>query len=202
MRLILVRHGQTAWNQDLRIQGCRSDTELSQTGREQADRVASWLAKQNIDAAYSSPLKRALHTAETIARACHVEVRITPDLREIDAGELEGLPGDQMGQHAQFWAEWMKGNTALRLPGGESLDDLQQRAWQAILEIAERHPSETVVVTGHLFVNLAIVCRALGIELGRVTHMRQDPACVNVLDISQRANSLLLFNDTCHLEAG
>ena len=103
MRLVLVRHGQTAWNQSRRIQGCRSDVELGQTGKEQAERVALSLASRRIDAVYSSPLRRAMDTALAIAQACKLEVQVAPGLKEIDAGELEGLCVDEMGEeHGGF----------------------------------------------------------------------------------------------------
>lgn len=201
MRLILVRHGQTASNRDRIIQGCGSDSGLSQRGREQAERTASLLGKQKIDTIYSSPLKRAVDTAQAIAQSCQLEVNVAPGLKEIDAGELEGVSLDNMGeQHLDPWREWMRGNTSLPLPGGESLEELQRRAWREIERIMERHRDETVVVVSHLMVILAIICRAIGIDLRHALHLRQDPAGISIVEISAQGNSLLLFNDACHLD--
>ena len=202
MRLILIRHGETSWNWERRIQGCRSDTELSQRGKEQAEKIALLLGKQKVDAIYSSPLKRAMDTAQAIAQAYGLEVNVAPELREIDAGELEGLFEDELGKRYEgFWREWRKGSPSLPLPGGESLEGLQRRAWGEIERMMERHPNEIVAVVSHLFANLAIICQALGLDLGNMRRLRQDPAAINILEITQRGNSLLLFNDTCHLEA-
>ncbi|MFC1924252.1 histidine phosphatase family protein, partial [Chloroflexota bacterium] len=88
MRLILVRHGETSWNYQGRIQGCRSDTELSQKGRAQAEKIAIALRREKLGAVYSSTLRRARDTAQAIAQDCQLEVRLNHDLREIDAGEL------------------------------------------------------------------------------------------------------------------
>jgi len=201
MRLILVRHGQTAWNQDRRIQGCRSDVELSREGEEQAERIASWLARRKVDAIYSSPLRRAVDTALATARACRVEIRIVSGLKEIDAGELEGLYADKLGkEHGGFWREWRRGNPAQPLPGGESLEEVRTRSWVEVEQIAEKHTGETVVVVGHFFTNLVVICQAIGISLATTAHLRQDPAATSILEISRQGNSLHLFNDTCHLQ--
>jgi len=202
MRLILIRHGETFWNWERRIQGCRSNTELNQRGKEQAEKIASLLGKQKVDAIYSSPLKRAVDTAQAIAQACGLGMNVAPELREIDAGELEGLSEEELGKrYKAFWREWRKGNSSLPLPGGESLEGLQRRAWGEIERIMERHPNETVAVISHLFANLTIICQALGLDLDNMRYLRQDPAAINILEITRQGNSLLLFNDTCHLEA-
>lgn len=202
MRLLLIRHGETSWNRVRRIQGCRSDTELSQRGREQAEKIALWLKKQRVDALYASPLKRAVDTAKAIVRACGLEVKVAFDLREIDAGELEGLSQEELRKrYGEFWKELREGDPSFPLPGGESLEGLQRRAWGEIEHIMERHPEETVAVVGHLLANLAIICRALGLDLGHMGRLRQDPAAINILEITRQGNSLLRFNDTCHLEA-
>jgi len=201
MRLILVRHGETSWNSQGRIQGCGSDTELSQKGRVQAEKIAIALRREKPGAVYSSNLKRARETAQAIAQDCQLEVELNHDLREIDAGELEGLLGKELGgQYSKFWNEWRKGSPSLHTPGGESLEELQMRAWRAIQYITEKHPDEAVVVVGHFFVNMTIICQALGLDLRYMGRLRQDPAAVNILELSNRRNTLLLLNDTCHLE--
>jgi len=167
---------------------------------EQAERIASLLKDQRIAAIYSSPMKRALDTAQAICQACRLEVNLAPELKEIDAGELEGVYADKMERHqAIFWAEWLRGNACIPLPGGESLEELQRRVWRGIVPITTNHPQETVVVVSHQFVNLAIICRAMGMDLHYVTHLRLDPGAVSILEISPQGNSLVLFNDTCHL---
>lgn len=202
MRLLLIRHGETPWNRERRVQGCRSDTELGQRGREQAEKIALVLRKHRVDAIYSSPLKRAVDTAKAIAQACGLEVKVASELREIDAGELEGLSQEELRKrYKEFWKEWRESDPSFPLPGGESLEGLQRRAWGEIERIIERHPEETVAVIGHLLANLAIICRAVGLDLGHMGRLRQDPAAINILQITQQGNSLLLFNDTCHLEA-
>ncbi len=201
MNLILIRHGETAWNKQRRIQGSRSNTQLNETGYAQADRIAALLKQQRIDAIYSSPLKRAVNTAQTLATACGPQVRTVPELQEIDAGELDGLSEKEMGQgHLVFWNEWRKGDPSLHLPGGESLEDLQKRVGWAVERILERHTDDTVAVVGHLFTNLVIICRALGLDLHNIRRLRLALASISIVEFTTQGNTLLLFNDTCHLE--
>lgn len=200
MKLILIRHGQTAWNRHKRIQGCRSNTQLDEVGYGQADKIASLLKQQRIDAIYSSPLRRAVNTAQAIAAASGLQVRTMPELQEIDAGELDGLSEQDMSQASlAFWSEWRKGDPSLHLPGGESLEDLERRVWWALERILERHPDDTVALVGHLFTNMVIICRALGLDLHNIGRLRLAPASISIVEFTTNGNTLLLFNDTCHL---
>ena len=201
MKLILIRHGETEWNKQRRIQGCRSDTRLSQKGLEQADRLAAALRKERIDAIYASPMKRASETAQIIAEACKLQVHVFNELREIDAGELDGLFERELtGLYETAWKEFRNGNASTPLPGGESLQDVQKRTSWAIDRMLEKHIDGTVVVVAHLLANLAMVCQALGINLGQIARFKQAPASITILELTTQGNSLFLFNDTCHLQ--
>jgi broad specificity phosphatase PhoE len=201
MKLILIRHGETEWNKQRRIQGCRSDTRLSQKGLEQADRLVAALRKERIDAIYASPMKRASETAQIIAEACKLQVHVFNELREIDAGELDGLFERELtGLYETAWKEFRNGNASTPLPGGESLQDVQKRTSWAVDRMLEKHIDGTVVVVAHLLANLAMVCQALGINLGQIARFKQAPASITILELTTQGNSLLLFNDTCHLQ--
>ena len=201
MKLILIRHGETEWNKQRRIQGCRSDTRLSQKGLEQADRLAAVLRKERLDAIYASPMKRASETAQIIAEACKLPVQVFNELREIDAGELDGLFERELtGPYETAWKEFRNGNASTPLPGGESLQNVQKRTSWAVDRMLEKHIDGTVVVVAHLLANLAMVCQALGINLGQIARFKQAPASITILELTTQGNSLLLFNDTCHLQ--
>ena len=201
MKLILVRHGETEWNKKRRIQGCRSDTRLSPKGLEEADRLATVLRKERIDAIYSSPMKRAAETAQIIADACKMKVELFNELREIDAGALDGLFERELtGTYEAAWKGLRGGNPSTPLPGGESLQDLQKRTSWAVDRMLEKHVDGTVVVVAHLLANLVIVCQALGINLGQIARLRQAPASITTLEMTTQGSSLLLLNDTCHLQ--
>jgi len=201
MKLILIRHGETEWNKQRRIQGCRSDTRLSPKGLEEADRLAAALRKERIDAIYSSPMKRASETAQIIAEAGKLQVHVFNELREIDAGELDGLFERELaGAYGTAWKEFCNGNAATPLPGGESLQDLQKRTSWAVDRMLEKHIDGTVVVVAHLLANLVIVCQVMGINLAKIARLKQAPASITILELTTQGNSLLLLNDTCHLQ--
>ena len=98
VKVILVRHGETDWNQWRRIQGGNSDTPLNETGKAQAEAVALRLKREMIQAVYSSPLQRALDTARAIASYHPLKVEVLPALKEVDAGLLEGLTFEELNR--------------------------------------------------------------------------------------------------------
>ena len=213
MRLILVRHGETDWNKQRRVQGL-TDLELNATGRKQAEALAEALKDENIDAIYASPLKRARDTANAIGRYHQVEVVTLDGLREMDAGEVDGLTYDEMrSRYGDFLEKWIQDCTAVRPPGGCTLHELQDQVWAAIQEIVERErqrtadpghePNGVVVVVAHFFPILSILCRALGLDLSQCRRMKLDLASMCTLEFNPTRTVLVSMNDTCHLrEAG
>ena len=133
MRLLLLRHGQTDWNLVPRFQG-HTDTELNEKGRTQAAALARVLVREPIKAVYASPLKRAFVTAGLVAAEHGLTVRPDPGLKELHHGDLEGHQPDELRRRwSDIMTRWYSGDVAMRLPGGESMQDLQDRAWAAIL---------------------------------------------------------------------
>ncbi|XP_042493071.1 phosphoglycerate mutase-like protein 4 [Macadamia integrifolia] len=150
--IIVVRHGETAWNADGRIQG-HLDAELNDVGRQQAAAVADRLSKESkISAVYSSDLKRALETAQTIARHCGpLEVIEDRELRERHLGDLQGLVLREAAKvKPKAYQAFISARTDQELPGGgESLDQLHQRCTSALQRIGRKHKGERVVVVTH-----------------------------------------------------
>ena len=202
MRLILVRHGETQWNRENRVLGY-ADIALNEEGRRQAQRVALALKGERVDAIYSSPLQRAMETAAEIARFHQVEVGADDAFKEMDAGELDGLTYEEMReQYGDFLREWLKDAPSLKMPGGESLSELQERAWQGLERIIASHPDGAVILVSHNFTILCIICRALGIPLTQFRRLRLNTASISSLNFGERGISLLLLNDICHLGDG
>ncbi|UCH86959.1 MAG: histidine phosphatase family protein [Dehalococcoidia bacterium] len=202
MRLILVRHGETDSNK-ARLALGRADIELNEHGRWQAQRLAASLKHEPIAAIYSSPLKRALATAETIASSHGLEVQVDDGLIEMDIGEMEGLTFQQVAeQHPHFLQAWLGDQVAYEaMPGGERLLDVQERAWQVIERIRERQEHGTVAAVTHNFVILTLFCRILGLELADFRRLRHSLAAKSVLEMGGDRIIVAGFNDTCHLEA-
>jgi probable phosphoglycerate mutase len=147
--LLVIRHGETAWNAAHRIQG-HLDIPLSQAGIRQAARLAERLADTPLAAIYSSELARAWLTATPLAQRCGLSVNAEPRLRERAFGVFEGLTLDEIAaQHGADFRRWRERDPAWRMAGGESGQDLIDRVLAAVGEIAERHPGQTVAVVTH-----------------------------------------------------
>jgi broad specificity phosphatase PhoE len=198
VKFILVRHGETAWNAERRIQGGGTDTPLSDYGRLQAEALGLRLKNEKVQAVYSSPLLRALDTAQAIARHHLLEVTPLAELKEINAGELEGISILELKVNLD---EFICGadSQAAPLPGGESIYDVQKRSWETIQKIANLLPDGVVVIVSHYFVILTIVCRVLGLPLSNIIHMRLSTGSVTVFTLGgQFGTRLELFNDISH----
>lgn len=209
MRLILVRHGETDMNRLGRIQGI-SDLELNETGKRQAEALAQALKNEKVEAIYTSPLKRARDTAYTIGRYHQVEIVPLFGLRELDAGDVDGLTYKEMrAQYGDFLDKWVEDCASVRLPGGCTLPELQDNAWAAIQEITEKQTRQTgegkasgkgvVIAVTHFFPILSIICKALGLELSECRRMRLDLASMCTMDFNPPWTVLASLNDTCHL---
>ncbi|XP_030466888.1 phosphoglycerate mutase-like protein 4 [Syzygium oleosum] len=150
--IVVVRHGETEWNADGRIQG-HLDVELNETGRQQATAVGERLSREGkISAIYSSDLKRAFETANSIATACGgLEVIADPNLRERNLGELQGLQLRAASSVCpQAYKAFLSPKTDQEIPGGgESIDQLYQRCTTCLQNISMKHKGEQVVVVTH-----------------------------------------------------
>lgn len=147
--LLLIRHGETAWNAEHRIQG-QLDIPLSPLGILQASRLAEGLASEPIDAVYSSELSRAWLTAAPLAAQLGLDVVAEPRLRERSFGIFEGLTLDEIAaQYPAEFALWRARDTAWSPSGGETGRQLIDRVLAAVSEISSRHVGRTVVMVSH-----------------------------------------------------
>ncbi len=201
MRLVLIRHGETEHNRGNITLG-RADVPLNERGRLQAAALAASFSEEP-SAIYSSPLSRAHDTALAIGRACSVDVTIHDGLIEMDVGEMEHLTGAELRErYPDFLRAWLSDEAGdARMPGGESLRDVQARAWAAIERLREAHPEGVVLVVTHNFVILTVICRALGLPLSHFRRIRQGLAAKTVLDVTADSALLVQLNDNAHLIA-
>lgn len=153
--ILVVRHGETPWNVERRIQGWR-DIELNELGHRQAQAVARHLAQhhvqgtQPINAIYSSDLQRARQTAGYVADALAMPLTLHQGMRERNYGILEGIPFPAMAEHHPEVAKvWASRDPDGVIPEGETLRVFRQRVTQALESIAKSHPSQRVVVVTH-----------------------------------------------------
>lgn len=200
LKLMLVRHGETAWNRDKKIQGGDSDTELAERGIEQARSLGLVLKDVKLTAIYSSPLKRALETARATARYHGLEVEVAPELCELMCGSLEGQRATDMRQSLSQYIVQQSNGDFLKLPGGgESLTDLDGRVSVALDRILAIHQDGTVLVVAHHFVLASVLCRLMSMPVGHIGRFRMDLGSISVVAMSDGKACLLSFSDTCHL---
>ncbi len=199
MRLILVRHGETEWNREGRFQG-QSPVGLSEKGIRQARETARALVAMKPTAIYSSPLTRAMMTANEIGKAVSLEVTPLEGIKEVHLGEMEGITGREMrDRFAQFYATWRRDPSQAVFPAGESMRQLQERAWNAIVGLEKAHPNGAVVAVSHNFAIRTILCRFMGLPLSRFHRLRVDLASVGVLQTNGSNRQMLAMNERCHL---
>lgn len=202
MRLYLIRHGETERNAAGVVQG-QADVPLSELGRQQAAVLAGALAGVDLAGVYCSPLERARETAAPIAATHHLPVTVEPGLIEMNVGGMEGLTSAEMrARYPEFLATWSgAGAAAAPMPGGgESLQQVQDRAWVVIEQIAAAHADDAVVVVSHNFVISSIVCRAIGAPLGDFRRLRYGVASQTIIDLRPDRALILHLNDTCRLD--
>ena len=183
MQVVLVRHGATDWNLQGRCQGS-TDRDLSEVGIRQAEKISQLLREEEIHAIYSSHLRRARQTAERISQPHRLPVLIEEDVRELDHGELEGLTFNEIkANYADFLARWRSEPAEIRVPGGERLADVAQRAWNSLNQIVLRHSEvERILVVSHNFPILGIVCRVSGTHLNEYRTFHLDPCGITRLE--------------------
>lgn len=202
-KILLTRHGQTAWNvQPPRYRG-RADVPLSQHGAQQAQEVAQAIAARGRPSAlYTSPLARCTATAAAIAAATGVAAAVVDGLIDIDYGQWQGLTEDEARTRWPLESEsWLRAPQYARPPGGESLQDVLARVAAALRELLRRHADQTLVIVAHDAVNRVILLHALDMPLSRYRSFAQDNCALSEIDFADGAFSILRVNDTGHLEA-
>ncbi|MBL8397046.1 MAG: histidine phosphatase family protein [Candidatus Accumulibacter sp.] len=148
-RFCIVRHGETTWNAEKRIQG-HIDVGLNAAGLAQAEATANWLAGQAISAIYSSDLQRARQTAQRIAAMFNLVIGLRPEFRERSYGIFEGRTYDESREaFPEEYGAFERRDPDFVIPGGESLEQLNERVCAGLWQVATDHPNQTVVVVTH-----------------------------------------------------
>jgi probable phosphoglycerate mutase len=159
------------------------------------------LKDEKLKAVYSSPLKRALDTAQAISVHHHLKVETDQALSEIDMGSIDGLDLAEVKEsQADFWKRWCEEGYSVALPGGESPLQVQKRAWGAIQGIIRRHQEGSVLVVSHAISLQTIVTAILGAPLSSLIRFHLGVASITIFHIENERSSLVLLNDTCHLK--
>ncbi len=198
--IYLVRHGQTAWNKEEIFRG-RTDIPLDETGLKQAELVGQYFKGMEIHGIYSSSLARAWQTAQKVAELHNLRVQPLPGILDMSFGNWEGRPHQEIRQiDSKTYQQWVETPHLVRLPGGESLDDVRARAMVALEEVIRSHPGKTLVLVTHRVVNKVVICGILGLDNSHFWQITQDTTAINLIQHRNGRYILSLLNETCHLK--
>ena len=208
-RLFVLRHGQTAWNAEARIQG-QLDIPLDETGRWQAERLAERDAEAQAEAQadeplaaiYSSDLQRAWSTAQPLALRTGAPLIADPRLRERGFGSFEGRTYAEIeSTQPEDARRWRQREPGFAPGGGERLLDFYPRCVDAVLALAARHPGQVIAVVAHGGVLDCLYRAATGVALEAPRSWPVANATVNRLLFNGHGLSLVVWGDAAHLDA-
>jgi phosphoserine phosphatase len=201
MRILLARHGETAWNAEGRYQG-QEDIPLSPAGEAQARALGQRLREVRIDRALASPLGRARRTAElALGEARAAQLQLDEGFMEIAHGEWEGLLASEIGaRDPERLRAWREAPEGVQMPGGESLGQVFERSWAALERgCGGLGASDCLLLVAHDAVNRVLLCRVLGIPFDRLWSFRQAPTTLNLLEGDAiDALEVVRLNDCSH----
>ena len=200
-RFIVVRHGETQWNIESRIQG-HTDSPLTATGLSQAEAIAQRLAKESFDVLVSSDLGRAMHTAAAIARCCNHTVIADPRLRERSFGAGEGMTYGEVDYHwPDAFSRVRETDPDFAIPGGESRRRFHERIRDAFAALAREHDGRRVAVVCHGGVLAALYRLIHDIPVARPHAIPIANASYNALSCDADAWTVEAWGDVAHLPA-
>jgi probable phosphoglycerate mutase len=201
-RITAIRHGETAWNVDTRIQG-QLDISLNDKGRWQAAQAGRALASESMDAVVSSDLSRAYETALAVAQPHGLTVQIDHALREREFGDFQGKTFAEIeAQHPEQALLWRKRVPDFAPQGGESLMVFRERVVQCLHRIVAQFPSQHVVIVSHGGVMDVIYREATGLDLQAPRSWQLGNASINRVLWNGEHFSLVGWSDTSHLSEG
>lgn len=198
-KIIFVRHGQTEWNKEHRVQG-QSDTKLNNEGKKQAKKIAKRLKDEKIDAIYTSTLSRTVDTAKEINKYHNLKIEKLKELDEISFGIFEGMSWDEAEEkYPEIMNEREKNKYEYKLPKGESFEELWQRIHKKILEIEKKHKGQNVLIVGHGGAKIVMLMNFLNKTFDEVRKDDIKNTSITIFNIEKGKVKLHIINDHSHL---
>lgn len=190
-RLHLIRHGEVEGAEEKRYNG-QSDVDLTPKGLAQIGFLQMRIQKYPVTAVYCSDLTRCVDGANLLAASYELEPVSYPDLREIDAGDWQGMTWDSiLKKHPKLWKKRLKDLVNVPFPNGENLLEVAQRVRPVIQELVDKHQGEEIVIVAHGGVNRIILLDAIGAPLDALFSIEQDFGCLNSIDYYDDGNSVV-----------
>jgi len=198
-KLILARHGETVWNVEKIYRG-RTDVNLDEVGIKQAELLGKYLSNWELEAIYSSPLRRALDTANIIARYQKIGVHIAEGLIDFDYGEWQALPEQEAERlYPTLHNEWHNNPHKVRMPGGESLEDVRRRAIEVVNDVLSKYQGSILLVSHRVAIKV-LICSLLGLDNSHFWNIKQDVGGITIFNYVDERFVLARHNDTSHLK--
>ena len=201
LRLLLLRHGETAWNRERRYQGW-TDTPLSAEGLVQAEAAPRELKEHAFAAVFASPLRRACDTAAAIAAPHGLDVETDPTFKELGFGQWEGLTLDEArARDTALYDGWAKTPHLVSPPGGESLVQARERVLAGLERLRAGHPDAVVCLVAHGIPVRILILEALVLGLERIWSLHSAPTGISELEFRDDWTALHRMNTLVHLDA-
>ncbi len=198
-QILLIRHGQTEWNQVERFRG-RAEIDLDEIGKNQAEATATRLSGSGLSALYCSPLKRAVKTAQAIRNLTGVTADVLPDLTDVDYGRWQGLTLEEaQNRDPDVFAHWRHSPQLVRFPQGESMEEVRSRAAGVVETLKLKHQAQTFAIVSHVVVCRLLVLHLLGIETSHFWNTAHDNCGITTFMMKGDLPVATGINDTCHL---
>jgi broad specificity phosphatase PhoE len=203
LRAYFVRHGETDWNVEGRIQGM-TDVELNATGISQAKMLAERLAEeQDFVALYTSTLRRAFVTGEIIGRRLGLSPSADKRLVERDMGLVEGMTSEQVQErYPDVHVAWKQGHKRVPFPEEEKREDFQRRLAEFLQDMCGRHTGHKVIVVTHGGAMGMIMATVMSLDQERRFPFWFQNGSFSIVEFGGAFPRLLVLNDTCHLRNG
>lgn len=198
--ILLIRHAQNEWVRSGRLAGWTPGVHLNEKGRRQAEALGERLASANLRAIYSSPLERAVETAEAIAQHYpDLTVTVEEGIGEVDYGGWTGMPLRKL-RRRRLWKVVQRYPSNAVFPDGEGLREMQFRAVSAIERIVEQHPTGPIAIVAHADVIRVVFAHYAGIHLDLFQRLVISPASITTLALQRMGPYIIRMNDTSHYE--
>ena len=163
--IIFLRHGQAENNTKKILAGRSPGVNLTEVGIQQAEQAGKMLEPLNISAIYSSPIDRALQTAEIVGKQCDLEISIDDRLIELDMGKFTKMPYDEIfAKHGNVFLKFYEGSEEVSENGVETFSQVQKRVFEMVDFVIDKHKNENVVLVTHMDPIKAMIGKTLGLK--------------------------------------
>ena len=188
----LIRHGEHDWLKK-GIAGRIPGESLNSEGRAQVEKLVGRLAGVKFDAIYTSPMERAIESAEPLANALRMKAVITPELTELDFGEWNGATFEVLRADKR-WAEWNRDRSVVRMPGGEAMPEVQSRVVTFLMRLHDEKPNGAFALFSHGDSIRAALCYWMGMPLDLLPRLTLETASISILALDERGPRLIGLN--------